>query len=345
MKPLPLEQPEPSASSPLDSSLARGPTARFDDLQDTCAEHGIDPQHLERALYGSAREFLARPGKAFRARLIESCFRLAGGAEQSVPRAALEAIEVLHAGSLIVDDIQDDAETRRGAPALHRSIGTPRALNTGNWLYFVALNKLDTLTLTPEVARELGACAHRCLLRCHEGQALDLALAVGDLRRAELASTVSFISALKTGALTGFAAQVGATAAGASPRVVSTLASFGRQVGVVLQMLDDLGSFVSETRHHKALEDLRGQRASWVWAWASETLDEHTYRQLLKLLVRDGELSALRERLSDAVEPLGRLRVHEALERAKRELAPLLASPSLLEALHADLDRLEHSYG
>jgi geranylgeranyl pyrophosphate synthase len=333
MKPLPRNEPEPLPSSSLDA------------LSDVCADHGIDPQHLERALYGSAREFLARPGKAFRARLIEGCFRVAGGAEDSVPNAALEAIELLHGGSLIVDDIQDDAETRRGAPALHRTIGTPRALNTGNWLYFVALGKLDTLALPAEVARGLTDSAHRCLMRCHEGQALDLTLVVSDLRRAELGSIVTVISALKTGALTGFAAQLGATAAGAAPRVVSTLTSFGRQVGVVLQMLDDLGSFVADDRHHKALEDLRGQRASWVWAWASETLDEHTYHQWLKQLAREGELSSLRERLADAVEPLGRQRVHEAMERAKRELAPLLVAPSLLEAVHDELTRLEHSYG
>jgi geranylgeranyl pyrophosphate synthase len=262
-----------------------------------------------------------------------------------VPRAAVEAIELLHGGSLIVDDIQDDAETRRGAPALHRTIGTPRALNTGNWLYFVALGRLDALALAPEVARELTRSAHRCLIRCHEGQALDLALAVGDLRRGELGSVVSVISALKTGALTGFAAQLGATAAGASPRVVHTLAGFGKQVGVALQMLDDLGSFVAPSRHHKALEDLRGQRASWVWSWASETLDEHTYRQLLRLLGRESELTTLRERLTDAVHPLGRQRVREALARAQRELGSLHAPTSALEALSAELSRLEHSYG
>ena len=333
MKPLLRDEPAEPAFSPLAG------------LDDVCAEHGIDPQHLERALYGPAREFLARPGKAFRARLIEGCFRLAGGAGDSVPQAALEAIELLHGGSLIVDDIQDDAETRRGAPALHRTIGTARALNTGNWLYFVALARLDALALAPEVMWRLSQSAHRCLIRCHEGQALDLALLVGDLRRGELGSIVNFISALKTGALTGFAAQLGATAAGAPPQVAHTLCGFGKQVGVALQMLDDLGSIVAPGRHHKALEDLRGQRASWVWSWASETLDEHTYRQLLKLLGRESELTTLRERLADAVEPLGRKRVHEALTRAERELAPLHAPTSALEALHAELTRLEHSYG
>lgn len=305
-----------------------------------CREHGVDPELLEQALHTPLREFLARPGKAFRARLIEGCHQLAGGAE--APAAALEAIELLHAGSLIVDDIQDDAETRRGAPALQRMIGTARALNAGNWLYFEALARLDSLALPPARALSLGRAAHLCLLRCHEGQALDLALRVGELRRAELAGLAHFVSALKTGELMGFAAQVGAAAAGAPDALIAQLAEFGQRVGIALQMLDDLGSIVCEARAHKGDEDLSGQRPSWAWAWASETLDELAYKQLLKLLER-GELADLRERLALAIEPLGRARVHEALERAFAALPP--APPKVIEAMRSELTRLENSYG
>ncbi|MDB4977362.1 MAG: Polyprenyl synthetase [Myxococcaceae bacterium] len=340
MKPLVREETREFATGSLDLLSS--------DMEDVCAGHGIDPEHLERALYGDARAFLARPGKAFRARLIEGCFSLVADPSQVVPAAALESIELLHGGSLIVDDIQDDAVTRRGAPALHRMIGTPRALNTGNWLYFVALSRLDSLALERELASELTHAAHRCLMRCHEGQALDLALRVGDLRRAELAHVVRFVSVLKTGALTGFAARLGASVAGgASAAAIEGLSRFGERVGVALQMLDDLGSFVAEGRHHKAREDLLGQRASWVWSWASETLDEHTFKQLVKQLSREGEgeLEALRERLADAVEPLARTRVHEALEQARCELSLLFAPSHALDAVHAELTTLERSYG
>jgi geranylgeranyl pyrophosphate synthase len=310
-----------------------------------CRAYGVDPATLERALHDPAREFLARPGKAFRARLIEGCYRLAGGGTEAAPSAALEAIELLHAGSLIVDDIQDDALSRRGAPALHRLIGTARALNTGNWLYFVALSRLDTLALAPERSRELGHRAHQCLLHCHEGQALDLSLRVSELRRSELPALVRFVSALKTGALTGFAAGLGASAANAEPALVQALVHFGERVGIALQMLDDLGSVVSEPRHHKGIEDLQGQRPSWVWAWASESLDELAYKQLLKQLERPAELDALRARLAQLVEPLGRERVHAALCEAHALLDELEAPSKAVAAVRDELTRLERSYG
>ncbi|MDB4987061.1 MAG: Polyprenyl synthetase, partial [Myxococcaceae bacterium] len=129
----------------LDAPSCSSLDAVLKNHHDLGGDHGIDPEHLERALYGAAREFLGRPGKAFRTRLIEGCFALLAQDGERVPAAAVETIELLHGGSLIVDDIQDDALTRRGSPALHQLIGTPRALNTGNWLYFVALARLDAL--------------------------------------------------------------------------------------------------------------------------------------------------------------------------------------------------------
>jgi geranylgeranyl pyrophosphate synthase len=328
MKPMPLE---PEAALP-----------ELDVPEEICRAHGVDPAQLERALHAPTREFLARPGKAFRARLIEGCHRLAGGSV--APVAALEAIELLHGGSLIVDDIQDDADTRRGAPALHRLIGTPRALNAGNWLYFVALSRLDALDLPLARARALSASAHRCLLRCHEGQALDLALRVSELRRGELPALAQLVSALKTGALTGFAAELGAVAAGADDALVAGLVAYGERVGVALQMIDDLGSVVAPSRHHKGLEDLRGQRPSWVWAWASEALDELAYKQLLKLIER-AELDDLRARLALAVEPLGRASVQRALDDAFALLGQLAVPSKAVEVMRSELTRLENSYG
>jgi geranylgeranyl pyrophosphate synthase len=182
-------------------------------------------------------------------------------------------------------------------------------------------------------------------VRCHEGQALDLALRVSELRRGEIASLARAISALKTGALTAFATALGATLAGASPRSLEALSAFGHKVGLVLQMLDDLGSLVSPSRHHKALEDLRGQRVGWGWAWASETVDEVTFKQLVKQLARESELGALRGRLADAVEPLGRMRIRAALQEAERELTSLFAKSQALELVQLELSRLESSYG
>jgi geranylgeranyl pyrophosphate synthase len=307
--------------------------------------HDLDPAHFERSLLAPAREFLSRPGKAFRARFLEAVFALAGGARGRLPRGSLEAIELLHGGSLIIDDIQDQALTRRGAPALHRQIGTGKALNIGNWLYFVALSRLHELELPPARAWELLRAAHRCLVRCHEGQALDLGLAVAELKPSELQAAAQTTSALKTGALLGFAARLGAELAGAPAGQVAALERFAERVGVALQMLDDLGSFLAEERRGKALEDLAGGRVNWVWVWAKDSLDELRFRQLTRALGRPDEHAELCVRLAEASEARGRAAIRDLLDRALTELGADFGASAQLEQLALELKRLEKSYG
>lgn len=47
--------------------------------------------------------------------------------------------EILHNGSLIVDDIEDSSDTRRKKPCIHKIYGVDVAINTGNFMYFSPL--------------------------------------------------------------------------------------------------------------------------------------------------------------------------------------------------------------
>ncbi len=60
------------------------------------------------ALVGPATAFLARPGKDLRARLVRAGWLLAGAQADALPDGIARVIELLHAGSLIVDDVEDD---------------------------------------------------------------------------------------------------------------------------------------------------------------------------------------------------------------------------------------------
>jgi geranylgeranyl pyrophosphate synthase len=50
--------------------------------------------------------------------------------------------ELIHTGSLIIDDIQDQSELRRGRPSLYRTYGIDVAINAGNTLYFLPFVEL-----------------------------------------------------------------------------------------------------------------------------------------------------------------------------------------------------------
>jgi len=283
------------------------------------------------ALVGPAGEFLARPGKALRAMIVRTGWQLAGGAGEPPDRLA-GVLELLHAGSLIVDDVEDEADERRGGPALHQVVGVPLAINTGSWMYFVALAELA------DVEPRALALAVRTLVRCHQGQALDLAARVTDHDPACVPGVVATVTRLKTGALCRFAAELGAIAAGADDQARATIAEFAERVGVALQMLDDLGSLTSPERRAKAHEDLRAARPTWPWAWLAETGGWDACVALT-------DLDQLADALASATRELGRQRIRSTLASAIALLRDQFGDGPLVERITRELARMEVSYG
>jgi len=311
------------------------------------AEHHV-PTHLwEPALVGPLLDFLARPSKEFRARLVHLGWQLSGRSYE--PPAELPLIiEALHSGSLIVDDIEDESKERRGAPALHHRYGLPRALNAGNFLYFWALELLSRLALPPITELALHRAFSCTLLACHQGQALDLSVDVSALEQNEVLPTVSAVTRLKTGKLCELAAHMGALAAGAPQGKAEAIARFGCELGVGLQMLDDLGGIVSERRLHKGYEDLRHRRPTWPWAWAAQKLEPDAYAKIQKLgraVAADREQpERLASQLRASVAKHGRTQARARLAAALARLAEAVPEPRALLELEHELARLEKSY-
>jgi geranylgeranyl pyrophosphate synthase len=245
------------------------PPQPANDLLELFASTELDPSvpdHVwEAALVGPATAFLARPGKQLRAKLVATGWRLGGGSGEPPPAIA-RALEILHAGSLIVDDVEDRSDERRGGPALHVLIGEPLAINTGSWMYFWALEQLCALPGAVELAV-------RALARCHQGQALDLAARIGELAMSEVPAVVAATTRHKTGALARLATELGALAAGAGVDHRARIGELGEATGIALQMLDDLGAIAAPERRAKAYEDLRAQRPTWPWAWLAHQAD------------------------------------------------------------------------
>jgi geranylgeranyl pyrophosphate synthase len=295
-----------------------------------------------RALVGPAGEFLARPGKALRTSLVRAGWILGGGEPHAFPERLALVLELLHAGSLVIDDVEDDSEERRGAPTLHRLVGAPLAINTGSWMYFWALAELADLELDPRAL----ATAVRALVRCHQGQALDLAVRVTELEHTQVAAIVATTTRLKTGMLCKLAAELGAIAAGAGEAQRAVIARFAEDLGCGLQMLDDLGSLTCPDRRAKGREDLRAARPTWPWAWLAETGD-WVLRELPA--GTDEEVDLLAEQLSQATRTIGRARIRATLDGALATLRGALGehptTDTVIDALASELARMETSYG
>lgn len=330
----------PSLLAALDRALAPAGTSALDT--------SVPIDVWRRALIGPASEFLARPGKELRTTIVRAGWTLGGGDPDDMPERLPLVIELLHAGSLIIDDVEDESKERRGAPALHEVVGVPIAINTGSWMYFWALAELGALELPDARALEAHRLAVTTLVRCHQGQALDLATRIANLDPHEVPAVVAATTRLKTGTLCRFAAELAALAAGADDARRTAIGSFGEAMGNALQMLDDLGSLTSPARREKAYEDLRGGRPTWPWAWVAE-LGPFAWHRLATMsrgvTAGTGDIDELAAGLVTAIGNTGRARIRAAIERALADLVAAVGPSPVVLRIASELERMEKSYG
>lgn len=316
-------------------------------------DEDLAPQLFERGMTRPLRDLVSRPGKQLRARLVERAWAVAvhaGGrpTEPSLPPEIPLLVELIHAGSLVVDDIEDGATERRGQPALHVTHGLPIALNAGTSLYFLPLWRLAHMGLAPDLELALHRRATAAMLRCHHGQALDLSLTVTSLPQKDVLPAVRLTTRLKTGSLFALSCELGAVVAGAPPPVEKALSDLGKRIGEALQMLDDLTSITDPKLAHKAAEDLCGAHPTWPWAWLADSLDAPSFQSLQALGASVAEGKAAPAVLADAMATMlrfaGPARVREHLERSVAEAAGVLGASPPFADLVADVRGLSKAF-
>jgi len=304
---------------------------------------GISTELWQSSLLGPLSEFLARPGKHFRSQLTRLAWALTGRRDDPPGKLPL-VVELLHAGSLIIDDIEDGSLQRRGKAALHHVVGLPLALNAGNWLYFWPFDLLRQIELSPHLELAATRASLDAVRACHEGQALDLAATIRDLKPSEVFSVCLAISERKSGTLMGLAAELGAIAAGADANFTRALRTFGKRVGVALQMLNDLSELTGAAGSMKHHEDLTHGRITWPWAWAALRLPATQFDALkargANLVAGIGNADVLARSLLLALGTDPQRPIRQLLEHAFLDLTEAVGDHPALNVVQAELNRL-----
>ena len=109
------------------------------------------------------------PGKGVR-KLLAKAFNHWLDVEDEKLSEVNEIVRMLHNASLIIDDVEDESEMRRGIPCAHRLYGLAQTLNSGNLVYFLAMERVAALG-HPDA---LATCLEE-MLQLHRGQGLELA--------------------------------------------------------------------------------------------------------------------------------------------------------------------------
>ena len=228
-----------------------------------------------------ARDLLLLGGKRWRPLLLALSCRMCGGPEETAVALA-PVVELAHNGSLIVDDIEDGADLRRGAPAAHLRHGLDLAINAGNLLYFLPAGYLAATGLDAAVELQVHRQYGRAMLRLHYGQGLDILWHREPDRVPAIAEYFTMCRA-KSGSLAGLAAALGATVARAPAAVTALLGEAGEEFGVCFQIVDDVRNLTTGNPGKRRGDDLvEGKKSLPVILYCNR--DHGARRRMVALL-------------------------------------------------------------
>jgi geranylgeranyl pyrophosphate synthase len=209
-------------------------------LNDTLAA-GIPTLEPQQHLYGLVKDFIDRAGKGLRPALCIATARALGGRTEDAfsPAAGLE---MLHNAFLVHDDIEDGSHSRRGIATMHRRVGVPIAVNTGDAMNALAMRffRNSVEQLGPATALRILDEVDHMLVESLEGQAIelgwvrdnDLSVSADDYMRLVLKKTAwySFIHPMRIGALI----------AKGDDQNLGRFDRFGYLLGLAFQITDDV---------------------------------------------------------------------------------------------------------
>ncbi len=244
-------------------------------------------------------------GKRVRAAMVLLTGRLTGcPAPTRIRLAAI--VEMIHAATLIHDDVIDEAPTRRGQPSANARWGNQRSVLAGDWLYMQSFR----LALEERHFGVLDALI-----------SLTQAMVEGELLQLEMQGRVVApaehldLMERKTARLFAVGAQLAPLAAGRPEAECQRLERFGRHLGLAFQMVDDLLDFTaSEAVLGKPVGgDLREGKMTLPAIYAYQAAPAADRRRFEQVLEDRGYVSVPWPAVQSLVEASG------ALERARRE--------------------------
>lgn len=192
------------------------------------------------------RAIAKRGGKGWRGYALALCCEAVGG-DFARHKKWLAFSEILHVGSLVVDDVEDDSTIRRGGPAAHTLFGVPTAINSGSLAYFLPKHIFDATEIASETHLEIYREYVDLLRLAHVGQGLDIHLTLEALSEKpdteeinHLCSRAVTACRLKTGIPFEKFARIGALLGSGSAEEIDALGDYFLELGLCFQIYDDI---------------------------------------------------------------------------------------------------------
>ena len=299
----------------------------------------IDSKEISKALIEPIREIIDRGGKSWRSYAALACCDIVGGNSQVV-QDWLSLPELMHVGSLIVDDVEDKSTIRRGGETVHLIYGEDIAINAGTACYFIGQTCVYHAEIDDKRKVEIYNLYFEALRAAHAGQALDIhglnymmdqiVEEGGDL----LLNRIIAIHRLKSAVPASSLASMGATLGGGTPEQAKQLGDYFEALGIAFQIVDDALNLKGFQDGLKSKgEDITAGKVTYPVGKAMSLL-EHADRKKLWELVKSKPED--RQTISEAIALIDKVdAIDGCLQEAKdmMETAWQLLDPLVVDSM------------
>jgi geranylgeranyl diphosphate synthase type I len=252
---------------------------------------------------------------------------MGGSAKRQVEEAISigAALELLHNGTLVHDDLQDMDVLRRGHPTIWKRWGAAQAINLGDAFTYVAGVCLDYKDAKPGVSRAAWAA----MTQVAGGQVLEFQLQLPSEDPAYVPASLDVFFRMargKTGALFGACVETSALCMGMP--TTESYRAWGEQLGLLFQVQDDYLDLVGDKGRHRAGSDIAEGKVSFPVAWTLTHADE-SVRTRLHTIVRAPRADTTDGMLDEGIALLAKGGGLEATRRFLLEESDVLMSAAI----------------
>ncbi len=296
------------------------------------------------ALTDPVWDFLDRGGKRWRPVLFLLVYEALGGKKEDLVEDLVIIPELIHNGTIIIDDIEDKGELRRGKPCLHKIFGEDIAINAGNFLYFFPL--ISAMKNKGKIEeKKLNAIYETFIqemINLSVGQGTDIYWHKG---KASEISEEEYLQmcAYKTGCLSRMSAKIAAILANADKETVEKVGKVAEAIGVAFQIQDDILDIALKGKEREAFgkafgNDIKEGKRTLMVIHTLKKATEEDRKRLLEILDKEENTE---EEIIEAISILerygsldyARKRAREIVAKAWKEAEPLLKEGNAKELL------------
>lgn len=238
-------------------------------------------KNINKNYFESVIEILNRKGKRIRPLLTHLIYDCLLGKNEEINKFAIIP-EIIHNGTLIVDDIEDSSELRRGEKTIHKIYGIPISVNAGNLMYFVQNKIVLNSKINKKQKYEILKSISVALEKIHLGQGMDIYWSENKIYNISLNEYIKMAS-YKTGALIALSLKISAILSG-KKKYLKNLEKIGAMIGILFQIKDDLLNLEEGMLGKEFGEDIREGKRTFVVINTLELANKEDKEKLIKIL-------------------------------------------------------------